>query len=246
MADSYELEPTPPPPPPTLPPAQSVLDDAGDRCPRCGKPLPLDTVLCMHCGYDMKAGRTQSTHVGDPEEIDREAGKPKPLSPLKGIKQPVLVGIGITLLVLAVAVTIWFVPSGAAWYVYLARPVVIILQAATHTATGVAALWVCTRVLKRPAGSYQLAAARLFVAVSAFLLMFSIRIDPPWLSAILAVVLAAGAYWGCVLLLFTRDVSDTNTLAAVHAGMALVLSGLTHLSALANSGLPAPVAGSIF
>ena len=104
-----------------------------------------------------------------------------------------------------------------------ARVFVVLAAAAIHTGTGLVALGVACKFLGCKLGPLGLAAARVFVAVSAFLAVICLSIPVPWVGGVIKALLAGGAYWGIVFLFFGHRVDRANVVLGLHAGIAGVL-----------------------
>lgn len=103
-----------------------------------------------------------------------------------------------------------------------------------HTATGVGAVVVTAVLLGRPVGKYEGIAARMLVAVSLFLVVFSLQIPIP--TRIDETVLAAAAYFGAVVVLFRLTARDAGVLVGAHFGLALLVTMGNMLSAVIARG----------
>lgn len=113
--------------------------------------------------------------------------------------------------------------------------------AVLHTATGVGAVIVSGLLLGRPVGSLESAAARMLLAVSLFLVVYSLDI-PITNGKLEEVVLAAGAYFGGLIVAFRLQPRDAAVIGGAHFGMALLLWLGSMLSGAIHSG--ALVAGT--
>ncbi|MCU0689317.1 MAG: hypothetical protein MUE97_06220 [Phycisphaerales bacterium] len=110
------------------------------------------------------------------------------------------------------------------WLHRAARAGTTMLSGVIHTMTGLVAVYLGAKVLGLKVGSVAGAIARMGVAVSACLLVLSVSIPVPWVGPVLKVLLAGGAYYGVVLLLFGRRVERANMLLSIHAAMAMLLA----------------------
>lgn len=225
----YEIDrPSEPPsvPPPPSEPKLSLLDDDPEQpCPACGKPLAPGAVVCMVCGYDMLRGAKSRTTLGEEE-------KPPEVEPIvreKGMKGPPAMVFGVVLLLAAIVLGWWFMKPDTTFGTKLDRSLLIILESATSVGTGLVAVWCAAWLLKRPLGKVDLAAARLFVAVTAFLMVFSVSIPIPYLGVVIKVGAACAVYWLAVLVLIGRDERTTRYIAIGHAAATLTLFVQTFL-----------------
>ena len=65
--------------------AAAVIANQG-RCPNCNNPAKPDTVICINCGYNIQAGHTIETHIGEDITDEGELAHPaqRDLAKLKG------------------------------------------------------------------------------------------------------------------------------------------------------------------
>lgn len=202
----------------------SILDVTTDEpCPQCGKPMPVDAVVCLKCGYDIKAGKVRETAVGaavEPppaEPAVPEFAKPGRLDALA------LTIIGALLLAGAMFVAGWFAPTGAGAGTRAALVGRTALQALMHTGTGIIAVVGAAFLLRNRLGRIDLAAARMFVAVSGFLLITGWRYQldgamevVQWITELVKWVGAMGLYWLLAMVLFWKPPREVNMLAGLH------------------------------
>lgn len=156
-------------------------------------------------------------------------------------------GIGLALMIttlIAVAVTsrMPMVPT-------IAAVVLMLYKVVVHTATGVAAVWIAALLSEQRLGKVELAAARMFAAVSAVALFFSVRIsifgDSPVERNIWSAVFGALAYLGLVAGLFRIWGHKLIFVIGSHLGLwllmqvGLMLHGyLSSVHAAAAAGAP--------
>ena len=55
--------------------AAAIIANQG-RCPNCNNPAKPDTVICINCGYNIQAGHTIETHVGEDITDESEMAHP--------------------------------------------------------------------------------------------------------------------------------------------------------------------------
>jgi hypothetical protein len=147
----------------------------------------------------------------------------------------VLLAVGSLLLLGAVALGVYNmgpapVPEGTSptlaelpsWWHRIGRGVVVLLTGAIHAGTGLVAAYATSRVLGLKLGPIDLTLARVFVAVAGFLAVFNLSIPIPFVGGVLKVALAAGVYWGALVLLLRR-IDRVHLLLSVHAGVATLL-----------------------
>lgn len=94
--------------------------------------------------------------------------------------------------------------------------------AAVHTATGVGAVVAAALLLGRRVGSFESAAARIFMAVAIFLAVYSLEI--PISGKIDEIVLGAAAYFGMVVVGFRLPPRDAAVIGGAHFALALLLT----------------------
>ena len=215
----YDIEPDEPQKP-TLADKGSLLDGPGSEpCPKCGKPLAPGAVICMACGYDMQAGKARKVEVG--EEHSEAAPDPTVLSEPGGPGPKTLMVIG-TVLAIATMVltgmTASRLASASFWFV-AGSIVVVAFNILLHTGTGVVAVLLAAKLLEQKIGRLDYGAGRMFVAVAAAWLGFSVEVPVPVIGVLLKIVLAMLAYAGCVLILFKADRRDVFTIGGLHLAL---------------------------
>jgi hypothetical protein len=216
--------------------------------------MPVDAVVCLSCHYDIRAGRVLETTVGvveppPPEPVVPEFAKPGRLDALA------LTIIGALLLAGAMFVAGWFAPTGASAGTRAALVGRTALHALMHTGTGILAVVGAAFLLKNRLGRIDLAAARMFVAVSGFLLITGWRYQldgamevVQWITEMVKWVGAMGLYWVLAMGLFWKPPREVNMLAGLHfvlyAATAMIIGvdgWLAHKSAVvspARAGTP--------
>jgi hypothetical protein len=160
---------------------------------------------------------------GAPTLLAEPVGEPLCLS--TSWRVPVAIGAVVTV---GAAVFAAIYAPNVAW----AYVLITLYRAAVHTATGVGAVVVAAMLLGRRVGSFQAAAARMFLAVSLFLIVFSLALplksgEQTFLRAagyVGMVLLAAAAYAGGVFSTFRLPPRDVGVIAGAHFGLALLVS----------------------
>ncbi len=217
----------------------SVLEIAGpEPCPKCREPMAHDAVLCMKCGYDLAAGRVRETQVG-PAEV-KEVAPEIPEFSAKGRLDPVaLTVVGGLLLGAAMFAAGWFAPATATTGNRAASVGLTALTALMQTGAGLLAVAIAAAAGKRRFGSVEFAAARIFVAVSAFLLVLNVQLHQPDLNVVLAGAIevtkwlaAMGVYWLLSAVLFWRKPEDLSLMCGVHFLLYVGLTGLVGLESM--------------
>lgn len=216
-------------------------------CPKCNADMPHDAVVCMKCGYDMTVGRARQTNVGPAVEVAAPApagandfSKPGKLEPLA------LTIIGALLLAGAMFFAGWFAPASATSAARAARVGLTALEAAIHTGTGLVAVAAVAVLLRQPLGRADFAAARVFVAFTAFLALTRYTYDNPDASTMVkgGIVFvqwvgAMAAYWAIVMVLFWKKPNEAGLLGGIHfilyVGLSAIISAQAWLSRIAET-----------
>jgi hypothetical protein len=115
----------------------------------------------------------------------------------------------------------------------------VVYSAGLHTATGVGALFAAALLLGRPVGSYEGAAARMFMAVSIFLVALSLDI-PLTQGKLEEILLGAAAYFGALVVAFRLPPRDAAVIGGAHFGIALVVYFGSMLAAVISGAGAAP------
>ncbi|MCC7390077.1 MAG: hypothetical protein IT431_15060 [Phycisphaerales bacterium] len=119
---------------------------------------------------------------------------------------------------------------------------ITIYRAALHTGTGIGALILTAMLLGRKVGSFEGAAARMFLCVSLFLVVYSLDIPIMKTSKLEESVLGAAAYFGGLVVAFRLPPRDAAVVGGSHFGVAMLLwlggllSSAIQAGALAGAG----------
>ncbi len=199
----------------------SILHLASDACPNCAQPMEDAAVVCMSCGYDLKANRViapttgmvevEPTRPGDARpEFVRPGGTPKVVGALGGI---VLATAGVSAGFAA--------PTGSGWVVTGAMVVLAVYSGILHTATGVAAVWCASKYVGERFTRIDLVAARMLLAFATFVLVLNLPVHLPyeWLDKGVKLLAAVGVYFLMLMALFRRDRRVSLVLLGMHAGI---------------------------
>lgn len=100
---------------------------------------------------------------------------------------------------------------------------ITIYNAVLHTATGLGALVVSTFLLGRRVGSFEGAVARMLLAVSLYLAVYSLNLDIINSGKLEEVTLAAAAYFGGLVVAFRLAPRDAAVIGAAHFGVVMLL-----------------------
>jgi hypothetical protein len=225
---------TPPPPDPEIEPEPESIR-ALDVCPNCGSPLGgVDVVLCLRCGYDMKAMKVIKTDTKKTEEPPDED------------ESDVLVeaGMGDFWLPAAMAVAglglvgagyLWRSPAlfGGEEAVSFGTGAIglikMLLKTAVFTAAGIGGLAALAHIAHKQLGDLRLAAARMLGIMAAVGLLAFINVKSDGFEWTLEFIGQAAAVLGLSMLLFRLAFRDAATflLAALFAVLGVVL--LSHI-----------------
>jgi hypothetical protein len=220
-------------PRPATPVPDAVRTETGNAFVRPAKATPPST----EPGAADDDGDDEDAQEGDAPSDATAAANADPfadtLSPATRLR-PTLLTVGIALLGCAAVLAMLFMGrvtdadgrlgDAPTWLHRAARGASTLLSGVIHTMTGLVAVYVGAKVLGLKVGSVAGAIARMGVAVSACVLVLSVSIPVPWVGGMLKALLAGGAYYGLVLLLFGRRVDRANTLLTIHAAMVLLLA----------------------
>ena len=272
-----------------------------DICPACGKSLGPEALVCVDCGYDLRANarRVTETREGAGSSLDEDsragskaesdetkdggekkggskgwkwggvkswwgdggsgeggddrgdgddddnvlAGSRGPfVEPGRGGAKAVAIG-GVVVLVGAMTLsgaTAGDVRAGTLIAIVLLSAYQIVL----HTATGVGAVLVASRLAERPFGRIELAAARMFLAFGLFTLVRTVPIPVPWVGTGLAWLVGVGVYLLALRALFNKPWPGTLVIGIAHL-LLWVLMGIGQLlTQVAASGTAAAAAAS--
>ncbi len=193
-----------------------------DRCPNCGKSLEADAVVCMSCGYDMKANEVLRPRTGV-DEIEPPPVRPDFVKPGGTPMSMAIAGGCVTLA--AMVASARNAPAAGPMGTSLALAVLVLYFAIVHTGTGLAGLWCASRFVEHRLNRPVLAATRMFLALAVFLLVWSLRlpIESEWLERTLRLPQAALAYWLALFMLFRRSRQETTLIAFFHLGAMLIV-----------------------
>jgi hypothetical protein len=215
------------------PPSQAEPESirALDVCPNCGSPLGgVDTVVCLRCGYDMKAMKVIKT--------DTKASEAEPEEAESG--DLVEAGMGDVWLPAAMAVAglglvgagyLWRSPAlfGGTEAVSFGQGLLglikMLIKTAVFTAAGVGGLAAVAHILQRKLGDVKLAAVRMLGIMAAVGLLAFINFSNDVLEWTLEFIGQAAAVLGLSMVFFRLNFRDAATfvLATAFAVAAVVL-----------------------
>lgn len=196
--------------------AQPILELEEERCPKCRAPLGPGDVVCLKCGYDMRANTVRQVEHRT-ESVDAEPGEAEAepfVTPGRGSPKALAIAGGVLSITAMIVAGLGVPPDGSTWLV-VASVLLVLYEVVLHTGTGLVAVAAAARISEERFGgeeAVQLAAARVFVAMAVFeLVLHLVGLTPYRLVAVLAWPLAGAAYWLVVWLLFNK----TKTVALV-------------------------------
>jgi len=228
-----------------IPPAPLPLDLADEDCPRCHKPLAHEAVMCINCGYDLKANVIREPELGEVVvTAQQSAGAKEFVTPGRGSAQVLATcGVFITIGALIIAGV-----NDRQWgaFVLLGSIAIMLYNILLHTCTGVVAVILAAKFTEERFTRLELAAARMFVAVALFYALSSLRlpINLAFVAGLLAWVSALGVYFGVVWWFFKKDRYGTALIALAHFLMWLLLQLGPVLASWVASG-KTPAAGAV-
>jgi len=195
---------------------------ADEDCPRCHAPLAHEAVMCVKCGYDLKANIIREPEVGivAPVAPVKEAVF---VTPGRGSPQ-VLATCGVFLTVGAMVAAGLAARQYGAWVV-IGSVALVLYSIALHTGTGVVAVIGAARLSEERFTRLELAAARMFVAVALFYSVASLNLPLGlvFLSQLVKWTLAMGVYFGAVWFFFKKDRFGAALIALAHFAMFMLL-----------------------
>ncbi len=220
-------------------PAPLPLDLVDEDCPRCHKPLAHEAVMCVNCGYDLKANVVREPEIGVASPVAAPAGVREFVTPGRGSAQ-VLATCAVFMSIAAMIVAGVNAGQWGAWVV-LGTVGLTLYNIALHTCTGVVAVIVAAKLSEERFSRLELAAARMFLAVSLFYTISALQIPIPVvvLARLLSWGGAIGVYFLAVWLLFKKDRFGATLIALSHFAMWVLLEMGIHLAAWVAAGMTA-------
>ncbi len=237
----YDLEPVDEPKPevapevapdiaPEVTPADAAVPDpdsikALDVCPNCGAPMgSVDVVVCMRCGFDLKALKVIKTAKGtDEKAADESQEEAAPLS---------APGVGDKWLPLAMAIasvvvlTIGYLAGNRGLITVAPEEAVgfmarfeglfkMLVRVSVMTLSGVGGLYFLAHMLETRMGELRLAAIRMLGVVAAVSLLnfFNVSSDP--LEWTIEAITQALGFVGLAMVLYGLTIRDAATLLGV-------------------------------
>lgn len=229
-------------------PHVSILELADSTCPKCHAVMGESDVVCVKCGYDLKANVVRTPEigvVGPPLASDGDSSEAKPRSSKpefvpasrgggasgsgSGNVQPMLIIGGIIGLLSLVAMGIGAGHGGGTVYI-LATLLLGAYRLLINSAIGIAAVALAAWVLGFRMSRYELAGARMFVVTSSFLLVTNLWIvglwimpDMLWIPKTLCTIGGGLTYWLLVMVLFKKDRQPAAAVMIAHAALWFLL-----------------------
>lgn len=216
-----------------------LLRDEATNCPNCGAPLARGEVLCMKCGYDLEANVVRKPKVSEEERVEESPEEPELfVEPGRGSPKLLTIAGGVITMAAMVLAGVNTTAKGAAIIAAVVLPGYEVLL---HTASGVLALFIVSKVVEQRFGNPELAAARMMVAFALFQLFMAMHIPVQVVGGVLKSILGLGAYWVAVWWLFRKTPAVTLLIMAAHIALwAFVWIG----KVLYEAATPAAAAGS--
>ncbi len=159
---------------------------------------------------------------------DDEEGEGEPLVKPHWPSPKVLAGAGLLLLLMAAvgaAVNATPPPGDAGAFskvgVVVVAVVWVLYNAAVHTGTGLVAVFVAAHFTQRKFGSVEYAAGRMFVAVTGFLVPYSMNMI--WQTKLEEIVIASLVYVGLLWVLMRLERSTLQLVMLSHFGIWLIM-----------------------
>lgn len=195
--------------------AESILELAEEKCPKCGAVLGVNDVVCMKCGYDLRVSAVREVeqrveHVE--EDAGGDAAEPF-VTPGRGTPKALVIA-GAVVTVAAMVAAGMGVPVGQSGWVVVAAVLLVLYEVVVHTGTGLVAVAAAARISEERFGGEEavpLAAARVFLAMAVFELVLNLVAFTPYVGPWIAPPVAVAAYWLVVWGLFNK----TRTVALV-------------------------------
>ncbi len=216
--DAIPLEPLAPAPPSSKPSSRDSIQHAiADKCPNCGAKMEQEAVVCMSCGYNMKANELLKPQTGvdiiEPPPVKPDFVKPggKPLT------VAIIGAVVVVAAMVAAGVNSAPHPAMGASFVFA---LLVLYRVVLHTGTGLAGLWCAAKFVDHRLNRLDLASARVFLALGVFALVWALRlpIDIPFLEHAIRFPLAVAAYWVTLFATFRRSRLETTLIALFHLG----------------------------
>lgn len=195
----------------------SLLRETADTCPNCGAALAPDEILCMKCGYDLEANVVRKPKVDEGEAADAEPEEPDLfVEPGRGPPKLLAIAGGVITVAAMVLAGVNARVDGAAVAAAVILPLYEVLL---HTASGVLALFIVSKLVEERFGNPELAAARMMVAFALFQLFMAMEIPVQVVGGVLKSILGLGAYWLAVWWLFKKTPAVTLLIMAAHIAL---------------------------
>lgn len=175
--------------------------------------------------------RAAAAETVSPEPSVAEAPGPVPFV-RPGLGDARTIAIAGATVVIAASVLAWVQAPSRGWAFALQT----LFLGAVHGASGAAAAAMVSAALERTLGKIELAAARMLLAVGAFLLIANAGLSMPWIAVLL---LGIAAYATVTMILFRWPPREWLLVAGVHGILWGVLMVSTHLQRLVTASVPA-------
>lgn len=232
-------------PAPLVDPAAEVA--SGDFCARCGKAMGASSVVCTHCGLDLRTGQTAVGGIpGVAKKVATEQVNARPALCDRGPDDSegatrsavrVMLWAAAALALSGALMAAIFLKGDVAWWVRPAKGLLILLSLVIHTLTGLGGLYLAAQWIDHRVGDLELAVGRMAACVGVFLAVLFIPLGAGGFSGVLSFLLASVAYLATASVLFGKKLAIGGRVALMHFGVAAAVQlGLTLYGLVAAVG----------
>jgi hypothetical protein len=213
-----------------------------DVCPNCGSPMgPVDTVVCMRCGFDLKTLKVIKTKTPPPATPPADQAKPEAETESAALSEPgagdlwlpALLGAA-SLLLLATGCLAGFrglvggsAEESAGFFLRLGALVKIVLRVAILAGCGLGGLAVLAHIARARLGELKLAAVRMAGIMAILNVTAFISTTSRGLEWTIESIVQGLAYVGLTMFFFGLNLRDAVTLLGVTV---FAMLGLTFAS----------------
>ncbi len=213
-----------------------------DVCPNCGSPMgPVDTVVCMRCGFDFKTLKVIKTRTPPPTAPPSDQAKPEAEAEGQAISAPgagdlwlpaLLGAASLVLLAIGCLAGVRGLVGGGAeepagFFLRLGALVKIALRVAVLAACGLGGLAVLAHIARGRLGELKLAAVRMAGIMAILNLAAFISTTSRGLEWTIESIVQGLAYVGLTMFFFGLNLRDALTLLG---STVLAVIGLTFAS----------------
>jgi hypothetical protein len=216
----------------------AAVAGAGDFCARCGKAMGASSVVCTHCGLDLRTGQTAAGGIpGVARKAEAERTDTRPALCDRGPEESegatrsavrVMLWAAAIMALSGALMAAIFLKGDVAWWVRPAKGLLILLSLGIHTLTGLGGLYLAALWIDHRVGDLELAVGRMAACVGVFLAVLFIPLGAGGFSGVLSFLLASAAYVATACVLFGKKPAIGGRVALMHFGVAAVVQlGLT-------------------